>query len=78
MFYYVILQNKLLIKSNVSNAFGLFWSYQVYGGEPDKRSAEDIAYQAALFVAKKGSYVNYYMVWKSLLIILSTLYNKSS
>ncbi|KAK7836485.1 beta-galactosidase 16 [Quercus suber] len=35
--------------------------YQVYGGEPDMRSAEDIAYQAALFIAKKGSYVNYYM-----------------
>uniref|UniRef100_A0A7N2MK47 beta-galactosidase n=1 Tax=Quercus lobata TaxID=97700 RepID=A0A7N2MK47_QUELO len=35
--------------------------YQVYGGEPDMRSAEDITYQAALFVAKKGSYVNYYM-----------------
>ncbi|XP_008219605.1 PREDICTED: beta-galactosidase 16 [Prunus mume] len=36
--------------------------YQVYGGEPYIRSAEEIAYQVALFIAKKrGSYVNYYM-----------------
>ncbi|KAL5559655.1 hypothetical protein UlMin_035866 [Ulmus minor] len=35
--------------------------YQVYGEEPYIRSAEDIAYHVALFIAKKGSYVNYYM-----------------
>ncbi|XP_019051572.1 PREDICTED: beta-galactosidase 16 isoform X2 [Nelumbo nucifera] len=36
--------------------------YQVFGGEPYIRSAEDIAFHVALFVAaKKGSYVNYYM-----------------
>ncbi|KAJ4700717.1 Beta-galactosidase [Melia azedarach] len=36
--------------------------YQVYGEEPRIRSAEDIAYHVALFIAKmKGSYVNYYM-----------------
>ncbi|KAK8973773.1 hypothetical protein V6N11_064509 [Hibiscus sabdariffa] len=35
--------------------------YQVYGDEPDIRSAEDIAFHVALFIAKKGSYVNYYM-----------------
>ncbi|KAK8672803.1 hypothetical protein V6N13_111164 [Hibiscus sabdariffa] len=35
--------------------------YQVYGGEPYIRSAEDIAFHVALFIAKNGSYVNYYM-----------------
>ncbi|XP_077213409.1 beta-galactosidase 6-like [Tasmannia lanceolata] len=35
--------------------------YQVYGGEPYLRSAEDIAFSVALFVAKNGSFVNYYM-----------------
>ncbi|KAJ6801516.1 beta-galactosidase 7-like [Iris pallida] len=36
--------------------------YQVYGGEPYMRSAEDIAFAVALFIAaKKGSFVNYYM-----------------
>ncbi|OWM85111.1 hypothetical protein CDL15_Pgr027898 [Punica granatum] len=34
---------------------------QRYGTEPILRSAEDIAYQVALFIAKNGSYVNYYM-----------------
>ncbi|XP_060672991.1 beta-galactosidase 16-like [Ziziphus jujuba] len=36
--------------------------FQAYGQNPYIRSAEDIAYHAALFIAKnKGSYVNYYM-----------------
>ncbi|XP_022991143.1 beta-galactosidase 16-like [Cucurbita maxima] len=36
--------------------------YQVYGGEPYIRSAEDIAFHVALFIAaKKGAFVNYYM-----------------
>ncbi|OIV96653.1 hypothetical protein TanjilG_09195 [Lupinus angustifolius] len=36
--------------------------YQAFGGEPYLRSAQNIAYNVALFiVAKKGSYVNYYM-----------------
>ncbi|KAJ4715231.1 Beta-galactosidase [Melia azedarach] len=35
--------------------------YQVYGGEPYIRSAEDIAFHATLFIAKNGSYINYYM-----------------
>ncbi|KAH0940255.1 hypothetical protein HID58_007716, partial [Brassica napus] len=35
--------------------------YQFYGGEPYIRSAEDIAFHAALFIAKNGSYINYYM-----------------
>ncbi|XP_048232566.1 beta-galactosidase 6 isoform X2 [Ricinus communis] len=35
--------------------------YQVYGGEPYIRSAQDIAFHVALFIAKNGSYVNYYM-----------------
>ncbi|PSS30220.1 Beta-galactosidase [Actinidia chinensis var. chinensis] len=35
--------------------------YQVFGGEPYIRSAEDIAFHVALFIAKNGSYVNYYM-----------------
>ncbi|TKY74250.1 Beta-galactosidase 16 [Spatholobus suberectus] len=35
--------------------------YQVFGGVPYLRSAEDIAYNVALFIAKRGSYVNYYM-----------------
>lgn len=48
-------------KSQVWYAF--LWSYQTYGGETYLRSAEDIAFYAALFIAKKGSYVNYYMVW---------------
>ncbi|KAG6503820.1 hypothetical protein ZIOFF_036144 [Zingiber officinale] len=37
--------------------------YQVYGKDPRPRSAEDIAFSVALFIAKKnGSFVNYYMV----------------
>ncbi|KAL4296700.1 hypothetical protein GQ457_12G015920 [Hibiscus cannabinus] len=40
--------------------------YQVYGDEPDIRSAEDIAFHVALFIAKKGNYVNYYMIRKSI------------
>ncbi|KAJ0238258.1 Beta-galactosidase 6 [Hirschfeldia incana] len=35
--------------------------YQAYGAKPYIRSAEDIAFHAALFVAKNGSYINYYM-----------------
>ncbi|XP_015955835.1 beta-galactosidase 6 isoform X1 [Arachis duranensis] len=36
--------------------------YQVYGGKPYIRSAEDIAFHVTLFIARKnGSYVNYYM-----------------
>ncbi|CAK8567384.1 unnamed protein product [Lathyrus sativus] len=35
--------------------------YQAFGGKPYLRSASDIAYNVALFIAKKGSYVNYYM-----------------
>ncbi|XP_020261943.1 beta-galactosidase 7-like [Asparagus officinalis] len=36
--------------------------YQVYGEEPYKRTAEDIAFNVALFIAaKNGSFVNYYM-----------------
>ncbi|KAG8633151.1 hypothetical protein MANES_18G079900v8 [Manihot esculenta] len=35
--------------------------YQVYGGETYMRSAQDIAFHVALFIAKNGSYVNYYM-----------------
>ncbi|GMY06721.1 beta-galactosidase 16-like [Fagus crenata] len=35
--------------------------FQTYGEEPYLRSAEDIAFHVALFIAKNGSYVNYYM-----------------
>ncbi|KAL5555213.1 hypothetical protein UlMin_037449 [Ulmus minor] len=35
--------------------------YHVYGGEPYIRSAEDIAFHVALFIARNGTYVNYYM-----------------
>ncbi|XP_030939177.1 beta-galactosidase 6-like isoform X3 [Quercus lobata] len=35
--------------------------YQVYGQKPYIRSAEDIAFHVALFIARNGSYVNYYM-----------------
>nr|KYP61873.1 Beta-galactosidase 3 [Cajanus cajan] len=35
--------------------------YQVYGGLPYIRSAEDIAFHVTLFIARNGSYVNYYM-----------------
>ncbi|KAI8535517.1 hypothetical protein RHMOL_Rhmol10G0180200 [Rhododendron molle] len=35
--------------------------YQVFGGEPYLWSAQDIAFHVALFIAKNGSYVNYYM-----------------
>ncbi|TQE01673.1 hypothetical protein C1H46_012737 [Malus baccata] len=37
--------------------------YQVYGGEPYIRSAEDIAFHVALFIARNGSYINYYMAY---------------
>lgn len=45
-------------------------SYLVFGEDQHTRSAEDIAFQVALFVAKKGSYVNYYMVHYSLYRII--------
>ncbi|XP_062158349.1 beta-galactosidase 16-like [Alnus glutinosa] len=35
--------------------------YQTYGEETYMRSAAHIAFHVALFIAKKGSYVNYYM-----------------
>ncbi|XP_035545602.1 beta-galactosidase 6-like [Juglans regia] len=36
--------------------------FQVYGGKPYIRSAEDIAFHVALFIARiNGSYINYYM-----------------
>ncbi|KAG6717056.1 hypothetical protein I3842_04G078300 [Carya illinoinensis] len=35
--------------------------YQVYGEKPYIRSAEDIAFHVVLFIAKNGSYINYYM-----------------
>ncbi|XP_027190385.1 beta-galactosidase 6 isoform X2 [Cicer arietinum] len=35
--------------------------YQVYGGVPYIRSAEDIAFHVTLFIARNGSFVNYYM-----------------
>ncbi|GMY06730.1 beta-galactosidase 16-like [Fagus crenata] len=35
--------------------------FQTFGEEPYLRSAEDIAFHVALFIAKNGSYVNYYM-----------------
>ncbi|XP_019181275.1 PREDICTED: beta-galactosidase 16-like isoform X2 [Ipomoea nil] len=36
--------------------------YQVYGSDALMRSAEDIAFHVALFIARKnGSYINYYM-----------------
>ncbi|WVZ21205.1 hypothetical protein V8G54_008527 [Vigna mungo] len=35
--------------------------YQVYGGQPYLRSAEDLAFHVTLFIARNGSYVNYYM-----------------
>lgn len=38
------------------------YSYQTYGEETLMRSAEDIAFHVALFIAKNGSFVNYYMV----------------
>ncbi|EXB60111.1 Beta-galactosidase 16 [Morus notabilis] len=34
---------------------------ETYGEEPYIRSPEEIAFHVALFIAKKGSYVNYYM-----------------
>ncbi|XP_075663025.1 beta-galactosidase 6-like [Castanea sativa] len=36
-------------------------NYQVYGTKPYPRSAENIAFHVALFIARNGSYVNYYM-----------------
>jgi hypothetical protein len=39
------------------------YSYPVYGQEQRYRSAADLAFAVALFIArKKGSFVNYYMV----------------
>ncbi|KAJ0025020.1 hypothetical protein Pint_07439 [Pistacia integerrima] len=35
--------------------------YQVYGEEPLLRSPEDIAFHVALWIARNGSFVNYYM-----------------
>ena len=36
--------------------------FQKFGEEPFVRTAEDIAFATALFIAKGGSFVNYYMV----------------
>ena len=39
------------------------YSYQTYGDEPYIRSAEEITFHVALFIAaKNGTYINYYMV----------------
>ncbi|XWS24746.1 hypothetical protein CRYUN_Cryun27aG0010200 [Craigia yunnanensis] len=35
--------------------------YHAYGEEPNPRSPQDIAFQVALFVARNGTFVNYYM-----------------
>ncbi|KAK8647057.1 hypothetical protein V6N13_120815 [Hibiscus sabdariffa] len=35
--------------------------YQAYGKDPITRSPQDIAFQAALFIARNGTFVNYYM-----------------
>ncbi|KAL4334175.1 hypothetical protein GQ457_07G021780 [Hibiscus cannabinus] len=37
--------------------------YQAYGKDPITRSPQDIAFQAALFIARNGTFVNYYMVF---------------
>ncbi|VVB14860.1 unnamed protein product [Arabis nemorensis] len=37
------------------------YSYQTYGEDTLMRSAEDISFHVALFIAKNGSFVNYYM-----------------
>ncbi|VVB04113.1 unnamed protein product [Arabis nemorensis] len=37
------------------------YSYQTYGEDTLMRSAEDITFHVALFIAKNGSFVNYYM-----------------
>ncbi|KAE9608967.1 putative beta-galactosidase [Lupinus albus] len=49
--------------------------YQAFGDKPYLRSAENIAYNVALFVAKKGSYVNYYMVSSPSNTLSITLHN---
>lgn len=54
----------LVQKVNYVYLFVWWKSFQVYGIEPYIRSAENIAFHAALFVAKNGSYINYYMVTK--------------
>lgn len=48
-----------------TDVFIFFWSYEVFGKKRRLRSAEDIAFHVALFIAKKGSFVNYYMVCSS-------------
>lgn len=49
--------------NNSENVFSVSCSYQVYGDKTPLRSAEDIAFNVALFIAKKnGSFINYYMV----------------
>lgn len=47
---------------NIDFELLLLYSYQTFGEEPLKRSAEDIAFQVALFIARNGSFINYYMV----------------
>ncbi|KAJ6405348.1 hypothetical protein OIU84_013330 [Salix udensis] len=56
--------------------------YQVYGKETRSRSAEDIAFHTALFIAKGGSFVNYYMVcfsfsWPSYSNVSFQVFDKS-
>lgn len=64
--YFIVYLDSFLVQQ-VNSVFSFLCdekSFQVYGSEPYIRSAEDIAFHAALFVAKNGSYINYYMVNK--------------
>ncbi|XP_065875334.1 beta-galactosidase 6 isoform X2 [Euphorbia lathyris] len=51
--------------------------YQVYGAETYIRSAEDIAYHVALFIAKNGSYINYYMVRTAAAYVMTSYYDQA-
>ncbi|KAK7817322.1 beta-galactosidase 6 [Quercus suber] len=53
---------EFLASIRTQNLQGLLGSnYQKYGGKTYIRSAKDIAFQVPLFIARSGSYVNYYM-----------------
>ncbi|CAJ1974253.1 unnamed protein product [Sphenostylis stenocarpa] len=45
-------------------------NWTIFGEVPYIRSAEDIAYNVALFIAKRGSYINYYMSRDELLDLM--------
>lgn len=61
-YYFFHSSKKREIINLLLTTYVTLYSYLVFGEDQRTRSVKDIAFQVALFIAKKGSYVNYYMV----------------